>query len=111
MLEQKIQMEFVEMLESHEQFDRIKFTMIANDTYTPFHNQKNLNTRMGLRRGLPDMFLIVNNTALFIEFKTPTGVVSPFQSKWIEAINNTSIKAYVCRSAAEAMLIINKLLI
>lgn len=101
-------MDFVEMLEAHKEFDKIKFTMIANDTYTPFHNQKNLNTRMGLRRGLPDMFLIINNHPLFIEFKTKTGSLSNHQSKWIDTINKTgTIQVFVCRSAEEALKIIN----
>jgi hypothetical protein len=65
---------------------------------------------MGVRAGLPDLFLIVNNKPLFIELKRKQGgVVSPEQKEWLEAINKAGIKAVVCKGAEEALEVIKKM--
>ena len=103
MSEDQIQIAFIEYLENHKDFDKIKFSMIPNDTYTESFNQKNRNKKMGLRAGLPDLFLCVNNSVFFIEFKTKTGIVSDKQKKWHSVLNLTSCPVYVCRSTQEAI--------
>ena len=109
MSEDSIQVAFVEWLENHPNYDFIKFSMIPNDTYTTSFNQKNRNKKMGLRAGLPDMFLVVNSKCFFIEFKTKIGVISQKQQKWHEVLNETNCPVYVCRSVEEACSIVNNL--
>jgi Holliday junction resolvase-like predicted endonuclease len=51
--------------------------------------------------GIPDLIVIHNGRTLFIELKTPTGVVSNLQKYTIEQINEHKGEAYVCRSVEE----------
>jgi len=86
--EEDLQKECVKYLYSlREKGIRIEFTAIPNSTYTTSWSAKSKNIKMGLRGGLPDLFLICNGKALFIELKTKTGVLSDKQKKWHEAIN------------------------
>ena len=110
MSEDNIQINFVVWLENHKSFDQIKFSMIPNDTYTESFNQKNRNKKMGLRAGLPDMFLVVNNHPFFIEFKTKIGVISPKQKKWHDTLSSTVCPVYICRSTQEARSVIDNYL-
>jgi len=81
-----------------------KFTAIPNSTYTKSENQKRRNTASGLRRGLPDLLIIVNDRLVFVEMKrTKGGVVSKEQKEWIEVLNNIGIPAQVCRGATAAI--------
>ncbi len=89
----------------------IKYTAIPNSTYTKSWSQKVKNKASGLRAGLPDMFLIINNTPLFIEMKrSQGGTVSSEQKQWIEAIQKAGIDCYVCKGAGEAINVIKQYL-
>lgn len=59
------------------------------------------NKQSGLRAGLPDLFVVYNDHAFFIEMKTPKGVISEYQQAWIYSINKTEIKAHICRSVED----------
>ena len=67
---------------------------------------------MGLNAGLPDLFLIINNKALFIEMKRiKKSVTSEFQKDWIEAINKCNgVNAYICYGFEEAKELVDRLL-
>lgn len=97
-VEQKI---FIEWLE----WQKIKFTAIPNSTYTKSWKQKVKNKTMGLRPGLPDLLLIVDNRLVFIEMKREKGgTVSEYQKEWIEAINRCeNAVAVVCRGGDAAI--------
>lgn len=85
----------------------IFFTAIPNSTFTSSIQAKTKNILNGLRGGLPDLFLIINKKAFFIELKSAKGNPSGQQKKWIKAINDTcQLKAYVCYSLKEAIEII-----
>ena len=89
----------------------VKFTAIPNSTYTESFAAKAKNIHDGLRRGLPDLFIILNKKCFFIEMKSKKGVVSLFQKKWIDSINqSTGVKAYVCYSSEEAINLIQTIL-
>jgi hypothetical protein len=64
---------------------------------------------LGLRKGIPDMLLVVNSKLVFIEFKTLSGSTSEAQKRWIESLESTGALVYVCRSSEEAIDIIEKL--
>lgn len=90
----------------------IKFTSIPNSTPAKNYQALTKNTLDGLRGGLPDLFIIVNKSAFFIEMKRKVGgVISDKQKKWIEAINQTEIKAYACEGFDEAKQVIDNYLI
>jgi len=92
---------------------KVKFSAIPNSTsVVDSSGRKNYaeltkNTLDGLRKGLPDMFLIINKKPFFIEMKAPQGKVSEEQKEWIECINECEgIKAFVCYGFEEAIQII-----
>lgn len=89
----------------------IKLSAIPNSTYTPSMKQKVKNKRQGLRAGLPDLLLIINNQLIFIEMKrVKGGVVSPEQREWHIALNTAGIPTYVCHGSDEAIELINQYL-
>lgn len=93
----------------------IKHTAIPNNTFTKSWNQKLKNKRMGLHRGLADLFVIINPSqskdgegyALFIEMKRLRGgVQSPEQKEWEESINGLNLpnaQYYLCKGAEQAI--------
>lgn len=96
-----------------------KYTAIVNS----FFGNKNFGMiakfkREGWNKGLPDLFIILKKKktqAIFIEMKTVKlkpkrngkGGVSKEQKGWIDAINETSIKAFVCYGFDEAREVID----
>lgn len=101
--EENEQAAFVQYLE----LKGLKFTAIPNSTYTTSIKQKVKNMRTGLRPGLPDLLIIVNNQVIFIEMKrSKGGVISPAQQSWIDALSAAAISVYVCRGADQAIQVI-----
>ena len=70
--------------------------------------------RMGLRKGFPDLQLLVPNkqySALFIELKTDkTKRLSKEQKEWLEKLNSFGYKAVRCNGADEAIEVIKEYL-
>ena len=87
----------------------IKFTAIPNSTYTNI-GQRVRNKQSGLRPGLPDLFMIINNNGIFIEMKKKKGgILSKEQEEWINEINKCKcLNAYVCHGFEEAKSIIDQ---
>lgn len=95
------------------------FTAIPNSTYTTSWAVKRRNYEQGLRKGLPDMLVIVpknkskdgNGYCLFIELKRVSGgVLSKEQKTWLESINALETpytQAYIAKGAAEAKRIVS----
>lgn len=81
------------------------FTSIPNSTFTRSWSQKAKNTRTGLRKGFPDMAIVLKRGALlFLELKrTKGGKVSPEQKAWLEALNGCGVAAFVAKGAVEAI--------
>ena len=109
-LEKHEQAAFVQWLE----LQGLLFSATAQSTFTTSWNQKRLNHTTGLRKGVPDMLVIISpeqskdgeRYILFIEMKRlKGGVVSKEQKHWIAAINDgdPTAAAYVCKGAAEAI--------
>lgn len=110
-LERHEQAQFVEWLD----MNSLLFSATAQSTYTTSWNQKRLNKITGLRKGVPDLLVIIpkensrdgTSKCLFIEMKrSKGGVVSPEQRIWVDAINNINtdtVVAYVCKGAGEAI--------
>lgn len=90
----------------------IKFSHIAQETFTRNWGTKMKNKRMGVNSGVPDYICIVNNHLIWIELKRQKGgAVSPAQQSWIDALNACkNCGAFVTKGADEAIAIINKYL-
>lgn len=100
---------FVEWLE----WNKIKFTATAHSTYTKSWKQKSKNTKSGLRRGFPDMVVVLKNKLLFIEMKRkkPKGKLSVEQEEWLACLGQIeNIESIVCYGADEAIEFVKKFL-
>lgn len=111
---------FVDWLE----WNKLKFTAIPNATYTKSVKQKVKNKREGLRRGFPDLIVIIpwhrtedqEGKLLCIEMKrTKGGSLQESQKEWIEALNldvaSPSVIAKVCKGADAAIEYVSKFLV
>lgn len=117
-LEEDEQAEFVIWLEAM----GLKFSATAQSTYTESWNQKRKNHKLGLRRGVPDLIVIIpaeksaddKPYLLFVEMKRKRGgVVSPEQRIWIDSINSIladDVAAFVAKGADEAIEIVDSYL-
>jgi len=87
------------------ELNNLKFTAIPNSTYTKSWKQKMHNKNMGLRAGLPDLLVIVNNHLVFVEMKRiKKSNTTQAQKDWIEALNMcANVEARVCKGAEEAI--------
>ena len=115
-LEDEEQSAFVEWLEML----GLRFSSVPNSTFTKSWSQKAKNHRTGLRKGFPDLVVLippsrsVNGEGFFlcIEMKRRKGgVVSPEQHQWIDAINaldTPGVAAYVCHGAPQAIDLVKK---
>jgi hypothetical protein len=61
--------------------------------------QRKVNT--GLLRGVSDTIIIHKGVCMFVEFKTLTGVISPYQKQFKEKVENQGLKYYLIRSLEE----------
>jgi hypothetical protein len=106
MSEYREQCVFVQWLE-HNKF---KFSAIPNSTWTPSISQKMKNYRSGVRAGLPDLLVVVNQFLVFIEMKYGKNKPTKEQSAWMEALNKVpNVQCYVCYGATEAIETIQKI--
>jgi hypothetical protein len=101
------QVAFVEWLE----INQYKFSAIPNATWTSFSQAKK-NTAEGVRPGLPDLLVIVNDHLVWIEMKRSDlkpkrggmGGVSPVQREWHDVLNRcANCQVFVCYGYDEAV--------
>jgi hypothetical protein len=86
-----------------------KHFRVPNETYTTSMRQKANNHALGVVRGVPDLFVVVNHTLLAIEMKRQRGgVTSPEQKGWLATLNDAGIPAAVCHGFDEAVTFINQ---
>lgn len=107
--EDQEQIEFVKYLE----LKGLKFTAIPNHTYNPNFSQQAKNKRLGLRKGLPDMLVVLPGIGLaFVEMKRVKGSsTSVEQRAWVEALNTApGTEARICKGAAMAIDFIEELM-
>jgi hypothetical protein len=103
--EDEEQINFVQYLELR----NLKFTAIPNHTYNPHRSQQLKNYRLGLRKGLCDMLVVLPGIGLvFVEMKrVKKSVTSSEQRSWIEALNTCpGVAAHVAKGCDEAISII-----
>lgn len=69
------------------------------------------NRQMGIRKGVPDLFLPVpmkGYHGLFIEMKAPKGRLSHEQGQWLKALDTFSYKVAVCKGFEEAKTVLEE---
>ena len=110
-LERHEQSAFVDWLEAQ----GLLFSATAQSTYTTSWNQKRLKHVTGLRKGVPDMLVLIpkdkskdgGGYCLFIEMKRlKGGSVSKEQRVWLDSINALETpytQAYIAKGSAEAI--------
>lgn len=77
---------------------------VPNSTYTKSFSQKRKNSRLGVSPGVPDLFVVVGNGLCAVEMKrSKGGVVSSYQKKWIDTLNECGVETAVCHGAKEAI--------
>jgi len=67
--------------------------------------------RMGLKSGVPDIFLAIPMNGfhgLFIEMKAKKGVISATQKEWLKRLNEQGYRAVVAKGFDEAVKVIEE---
>jgi hypothetical protein len=94
----------------------LKFSKIAQETYTTNWGVTTNNKKSGLRKGVPDMIIIIpgknKNNLIFIEMKKKKGgTVSQEQKEWQEELNKcVGVESFICHGFDEAKELIDSLL-
>ncbi len=104
--EQKAVVEYLDLLK--DQGRVILFTAFANEIWTPSWSQRAKMKSMGVRKGFPDMMIITQNNAFFIEMKRSKGsYVRPEQKEWHKELRKKGIACFVCKGFDEAKKVID----
>jgi hypothetical protein len=114
--EQCALVEYLEILKAQGKI--VLFTALPNNVWTRSWNQKMKQTKEGLRKGFPDLCIILkdrfgDNRMVFIEMKRKKGgQVSPEQKEWNEVLNKIiDTNAYICKGFEEAKKVIDKFIV
>jgi hypothetical protein len=83
-----------------------QFSSIPNSTFTRSWSQKMKNKKSGVRPGLPDLFILIESEAFFVELKTEKGTLQATQKEWIRNLDKSSTKAYIVTSLEEFKVLI-----
>jgi hypothetical protein len=83
---------------------------VPNSTYTKSWNQKRINKEMGVKPGVPDLFVVTPKGLIAIEMKRRKGgVVSKDQREWIDTLNNSGVPTRVCKGCEEAIMFVKEM--
>lgn len=106
--EYEIQCKLVKYLEFLQKKDKIVlFTAIPNSTFSGII-QRVKNKKMGVRAGVPDLFILGHNHSLWLEIKREKdGMLSYEQQIWISALNTNGEPAQVAYGYQEAKEVID----
>jgi hypothetical protein len=109
--EEIIQCKAVEYLTELKRQGKIrKYTAIPNSTFTTSWSAKGKNIKMGVRRGLFDLFVVGLDKHYFLELKTLKGTLSEHQKEWKEVLDAVKCLNFVTYGFDEAIELINSLL-
>ena len=105
--EQKKCIEYLEILKL--KGEKILYSATAQSTFTTSYTQKRKNKSMGVRAGVPDLIIIINENLVFIELKRiKKSVVSPDQLIWINTLKEAGQYAKICYGFKEFEEYINR---
>lgn len=93
--------EYLELLKR--QGKVLLYAHIPQETYTTSWAVKVKNTKMGVRRGVPDYLIVTPTKVLFLELKRKKGgVVSLEQLEWLDKLNAKTTSTGVAKGFDEA---------
>lgn len=81
----------------------IPFFHVPNSTFTKSPMIKVRNELLGVRKGVPDLFFIVNGKLAAIEMKSATGTPTKEQREWIARLNAADIPAIIAKGSEKAI--------
>ena len=85
-----------------DQGNEILYTATAQATFTTSFNQIRKNKATGVRKGLPDLIIIINKQLLMVELKrVKGGITSSDQKVWISRLKEANQIAEVCKGFDE----------
>lgn len=94
------QISFVSYLDDR----RIPYWHTNNEMWTKSWSQKVRAKNMGVKSGIPDLFVVFKEGLVGIEMKRKkNGVVSPTQKFWAKMLERVGVPVYVCRGADNAI--------
>ncbi len=94
------QISFVSYLDDR----RIPYWHTNNEMWTKSWSQKVRAKNMGVKSGIPDLFVVFKEGLVGIEMKRKkNGVVSPTQKFWAKMLERAGVPVYVCRGADNAI--------
>lgn len=77
---------------------------VPNETYTKSWNQKRINKALGVKAGIPDLFVIVDSNLVAVEMKrTKNSTTTASQIEWIKKLNSAGVPTKVCKGAEAAI--------
>lgn len=101
------QIHFVQWLDG----EGIPYWHTNNEMWTKSWKQKNRAKEMGVKSGIPDLFLAFDGKLVGIEMKrTKGGVVSENQKYWGTILEAAGIPCFVCRGCDHAIQTVEELL-
>ena len=84
---------------------------VPNETYTTSHNQRRKNMALGVKPGVPDMFVCVAGKMVAVELKRiKGGTTSEHQKQWIATLNANNVPTAVCKGADAAIAFIQSMI-
>lgn len=77
---------------------------VPSETFTRSWSQKAKNKRLGVVKGVPDLFVINNSKLYAVEMKRTKGSVTSLEQKeWIRRLSEVNVIAGVCKGCDEAI--------
>lgn len=97
--EDQEQIDFIAWLDE----ETIPYWHVPNETYTNSWAAKNKNKKLGVKAGIPDLFLLFQEGIVCIEMKrTVGGKLSDYQRMWHELLELSGTPVFTCKGAAAA---------
>lgn len=87
-----------------------KHFRVPSETFTRSWKQKAKNKRLGVVRGVPDLFVFAHGKSMAIEMKrkSRSAKATPEQREWLEFLAGYGFASAVCHGADEAMQFVNE---
>ncbi len=76
---------------------------VPNNTYTTQRFAKVRNMLLGVKRGIPDLFVLTPSGIVAVEMKSKTGSATKEQKEWISQLMRHGVPAAVCKGAEAAI--------
>lgn len=97
--EDQEQIDFIRWLDE----EGIPYWHVPNETFAPSWAAKAKNKKLGVKAGIPDLFLVFKEGLLCIEMKrTVGGKLSDYQMMWHEILAMSGTPVFTCKGAEAA---------